>query len=427
MWINFQDTIEQRLGREILDQEQVKAKNFSIKAHALVRGVAGSGKSLILRNRVEKIIEAGMTNILVLSYNRFMNGWLKSKLEEKGIELEQCSTFHKWSYPFGYTFAHDEDDDNGKRLRENFVERMKNSSVKYDAILIDEAQDFYDEWYQAVLAVLNPETNSLFFVYDNTQSVYGQSHRRKDGWKWKKLGIDVQRRSQVFDLNYRNSPEILEVAWKFITPALGFANMKVEKRERDNQGNIIYTPKIGSIIEPLKKISRSSDIQPQLMQINSGDMPKQIAQQVKLALDSYPESSIGILTHPRDKSTRQRISQELWNLGVKHHAPMSSQERDKNVVDRPYVIVDSWNALKGVEFDAVIIAGIDKAQENLSNPEADFTEKAGIYTAMTRARDHLVILYNQKTSMVELIENALNSPDVLNFDQEIITSQFQVA
>ncbi|WP_373481189.1 ATP-binding domain-containing protein [Geminocystis sp.] len=88
--------------------------------------------------------------------------------------------------------------------------------------------------------------------------------------------------------------------------------------------------------------------------------------------------------------------------------------------------MDSWNALKGVEFDAVIIAGVDKA-ECFSNPEADFTEKAGIYTAMTRARDHLVILYNQKTSMVELIENALNSSDVLDFDKEIITSQFQVA
>jgi superfamily I DNA/RNA helicase len=79
MWINFQDTVEQRLGREILDPEQIKAKNFSLNDHALVRGVAGSGKSLILRNRVEKIIEAGMTNILVLSYNRFMNGWLRSK------------------------------------------------------------------------------------------------------------------------------------------------------------------------------------------------------------------------------------------------------------------------------------------------------------------------------------------------------------
>lgn len=427
MWINFQDTVEQRLGREILDPEQIKAKNFSLNGHALVRGVAGSGKSLILRNRVEKIIEAGMTNILVLSYNRFMNGWLKSKLEEKGIKLDQCKTFHSWAYRFGYRFEHDEDN----LLRQQFIQTVINYVRKYrrtyDAILIDEAQDFYDEWYQALLAILNPDTKSLFFVYDNTQSVYGQSHRRNPDWSWKKLGIYVQGRSQVIDLNYRNAPEILEIAWKFITPALESGKMKVEKRKRDSQGKIIYTPKIGSIVEPIKKTLRSSNFQPQLMQINSGDMPRQIAQQVKLALDSYPESSIGILTHPQNKYFRKNISQELWNLGVKHHAPMSSQERDKNVVARPSVIVDSWNALKGVEFDAVIIAGVDKAHENLSNPEADFTEKAGIYTAMTRARDHLVILYNQKTSMVELIENALNSSDVLDFDKEIITSQFQVA
>jgi len=191
MWINFQDTVEQRLGREILDTEQNKAKNFNIFGHSLVRGVAGSGKSLILRNRVEKIIEAGMTNILVLSYNRFMNGWLKSKLQEKNIYLRQCSTFHKWAWRFGYSF----DNDPVQELREIFVKQMENSPVKYDAILIDEAQDFYDEWYQAILNVLNKETNSLFFVYDNTQSVYGQSHRRKPNGNWKDLGINVQGRS----------------------------------------------------------------------------------------------------------------------------------------------------------------------------------------------------------------------------------------
>lgn len=427
MWINFQDTVAQRLEREILDSEQNKAKNFNINGHALVRGVAGSGKSLVLRNRVEKIIEAGMTNILVLSYNRFMNGWLKSKLAEKGIQLTQCSTFHKWSYPFGYTFAHDEYDDNGKRLRDNFVERMKKSKVQYDAILIDEAQDFYDEWYQAILAVLNPETNSLFFVYDNTQSVYGQSHRRKSGWSWLQLGIDVRGRSQVFDLNYRNSPEILETAWKFITPALDSANMKVEKRERNDQGKIINTPAIGSIIEPLKKQSRSSNVEPILTQIDSHNIPEEIARQVKYALDTNPHSSIGILAHPRDKNIRKQISQELKNLGVEHHAPMSSSERQKNVVDRPCAIIDSWNALKGVEFDAVIIAGVDKAQENFSNPETDFTEKAGIYTAMTRARDHLIMVYDRKNSMVELIENALNSSNVLDFEANVITEQWKAA
>jgi superfamily I DNA/RNA helicase len=236
MWINFQDTVAQRLEREILDTEQNKAKNVNIYAHALVRGIAGSGKSLVLRNRVEKIIEAGMTNILVLSYNRFMNGWLQSKLLEKGIQLEQCCTFHSWAYrQLKYNYKWDENEFTRAKVIElanNLAIELRKKDQLIDAILIDEAQDFYDEWYQALLAVLNPETNSLFFVYDNTQSVYGQSHRRKRDWSWLKLGIDVRGRSQVFDLNYRNSPEIMETAWQFILPSLKGNNMIIGDRKK---------------------------------------------------------------------------------------------------------------------------------------------------------------------------------------------------
>ncbi|MHC5779924.1 UvrD-helicase domain-containing protein, partial [Nostoc sp.] len=195
-WIDFQQTVNQRLLREDLDQEQNRAKNFSTRGHALVRGVAGSGKSLVLTNRVQQLIAEDFDNILILSYNRFMNVWLKSKLREKGtVKNIECLTFHKWSYRFGYSYELDKDDE----ARKSVIELAKKSGIEYQAILVDEAQDFYDEWFQAVLAVLNQDTNSLFFVYDNTQSVYGQSHRRRSDWSWKKLGIDIVGRAQIFD------------------------------------------------------------------------------------------------------------------------------------------------------------------------------------------------------------------------------------
>ncbi len=94
-WIDFQQTVNQRLNREQLDKEQSKAKNFKVKGHSLVRGVAGSGKSLVLRNRVEKIVEEGLSPILVLCYNRFMRGWLESALKKKGLQVDCCKTFHQ--------------------------------------------------------------------------------------------------------------------------------------------------------------------------------------------------------------------------------------------------------------------------------------------------------------------------------------------
>ncbi len=405
MWINFEQSLGQRLNTEQLNTEQKKAKNLRSKGAAIVRGVAGSGKSLVLRNRVEKLAQ-DYDDILVLSYNRFMNSWLKSQFKISNLSVE-CKTFHQWAYQkLKYRYDYDPDE---------VVRLARKCDRQYQAILIDEGQDFYDEWFQALVAVLEPKTESLFIVYDNTQSVYGQFHRRQSNWTWKNLNINIPGgRSQVFDLNYRNSPEILELAWHFIQPALSAAEMKVEKRERDETGKIIHTPSIGSIIEPRKKLSRSSGIKPLLLETYYEALPNKIAYEVQAALNSHAESSIGILVHPQAQDLKQEISNELTELKIKHHAPENSQARDSNVVHRPYVIVDSWNALKGVEFDAVIIAGVDSLVEYARDSEPSFEDYAGLYTAMTRARDHLVMLYETKDSVVDLLESCLNLPDRLD-------------
>ena len=402
-WINFEQSLNQRLNRENLDNQQTKAKNFSLTGHALVRGVAGSGKSLVLRNRVEKLIDDGYDNILILCYNRFMNGWLSSKLAEKDIKVT-CKTFNKWAYRIGYTYEWNDNPNLRKRIID-LVEQ--NAKHYYQAILIDEAQDFYDEWFQALLSAVKPDTNSIFFVYDNTQSVYGQPHRLNDNWSWRSLGFDVVGRSQIFELNYRNSPEILELAWQFIFPYLSSANMKVAKRSEAGG-------KIGHIVEPVKKASRSSSIKP--LTVKSDLSASSIAKQIQLALNSNADSSIGVLLHPQEsKEFKQEISDCLEDLDIENHAPLRSEHRDHNVVSRPFVIIDSWNALKGVEFDAVIIAGIDMVDE-LPDPDKDFQEKAGLYTAMTRARDHLIMLYEEETPVVQQIQKILESPDVLDWD-----------
>lgn len=410
-WINFEQSLNQRSNSQDLDERQNKAKNFSLKGHSLVRGVAGSGKSLVLLNRLEKLIDEGYKDILVLCYNRFMNQWIDSIIKQKGWSLKvESRTFHSWAYRIGYNYEWD----NNPEMRRQIIDLVqKNAKNRYQAILSDEAQDFYDEWFMAMLDAVNPDTNSIFFVYDNTQSVYeGQQHRRKEKWRWKDLGFKIPGGSaQIFDINYRNAPEIIELAWQFICPYLASANMKTSKRSGSN---------IGSIVEPLKKSSRSSSIKPML--VKSDMSPDNIAKQVKLALSSHPDSSIGVLLHPQDpRSFKSEISECLRKLGVPHHAPMRPQERAYNVVHRPFVIVDSWNALKGVEFDAVIIAGVDRV-EDLPDPDKNFQEKAGLYTAITRARDHVVMLYQYETQVVQQLQNILTAPDVLESDS-IVNAQ----
>ncbi len=404
-WIDFSQSARQREKITTFDKEQIKTKDLSIPGHALIRGVAGSGKSLILRDRIDQIIKQDLDNVLVLCYNRYMHYLLSEKTANKPVKRKTkivCKTFHSWAYrQFKYSFI----DDENPHGRISLVENAKNSGLKYQAIIVDEAQDFYDEWFQALIEVLDPQTNSLFFAYDNTQSVYGQTHQKKSSWTWKSVGIDIPGgRSQIFDINYRNSPEILELAWKFIKPSIEASGMGISKKDAK--------PTIDKIIEPKKTPTRSSGISPLLSQSMRSSMPAEIAKQVKMSRQDHQDIRIGILLHPNANLLQGEIAHHLRTIGINVIAPKTSQERENNILKLGSVVIDSWNALKGIEFDAVIIAGVDDVLSS-DNQDEDFKEKAGLYVAMTRAKDHLVMLYEEETDIVNQINQALNSENCL--------------
>ena len=87
---------------------------------------------------------------------------------------------------------------------------MSGSNVRYDAVLVDEGQDFSDEMYRVVTSVLNPGTNNLTIALDDHQNIY----RRKQVWK--ELGIQARGRTHRLTNVYRNTREIQEFAWKFV-------------------------------------------------------------------------------------------------------------------------------------------------------------------------------------------------------------------
>ena len=74
----------------------------------------------------------------------------------------------------------------------------------YDAILIDEGQDFSSEWLALVSKLLNPETQSLLLVEDRAQTIY----RRKRSYV-QDTGLSFQGRSKVLTINYRNTAQIV--------------------------------------------------------------------------------------------------------------------------------------------------------------------------------------------------------------------------
>jgi superfamily I DNA/RNA helicase len=83
-------------------------------------------------------------------------------------------------------------------------------TAQYQAILIDEGQDFADEWYQVLLRALDPTANSLFIALDSSQNIY----RRRVTWRT--LGIKIVGHTRVLRRNYRNTGPILSAAYRMI-------------------------------------------------------------------------------------------------------------------------------------------------------------------------------------------------------------------
>jgi superfamily I DNA and RNA helicase len=88
-WIVFQQTVHQRSIFLELDEAQKQAKNFDLRGHSLIRGVAGSEKFLVLQQRVGKLVGERFDRILVLSYNRYMQGWIESNLKSQVVARQE--------------------------------------------------------------------------------------------------------------------------------------------------------------------------------------------------------------------------------------------------------------------------------------------------------------------------------------------------
>ena len=78
---------------------------------------------------------------------------------------------------------------------------------QYDAILIDEAQDFDKSWFLPIVEVLNPATNSLLITCDGLQGIYARKR-----FYWSDVGIQAVGRVKRFEKSYRIPIEIGLVA-----------------------------------------------------------------------------------------------------------------------------------------------------------------------------------------------------------------------
>jgi hypothetical protein len=396
-----------------LDHRQECVAKAIGEGHRVIYGVAGSGKTLILLCRAKLLANQNPTQrILILCFNISLAFYLKSILHEdvhnSAFKTIDVFDFHSWAsflvkklparlpgLPVDYC---------EELIGEKLLARLRSLSthLKWDAVLVDEAQTFFPSWLKCCVAALkNPDIGNLMLVADGNQSLY-----KRCGFTWKSVGIKAVGRTiskkYYLDKNYRNTQEILEAAWSVVNHIY----------EPINSDNTDTTEVKFPIIEPRVATRKGSRPVLHIQQTKSQEVEAVIKQVQQLNQIGYSLSEVGVLYRIAGDKERQMLNYltaQLEHLGLTAYWVTQSRSSERSYsINKPGVrIMSTLNSL-GLEFKAVLILWVQDWEFTIpANSETDALTCRRLYVAMTRAQDVLHIFGSGNSFLIEQLKRSL--------------------
>jgi len=170
-----------------LTQQQYQTLDFlNNHQHALIEGSAGTGKTLLLMEKARRLAKKN-NKVLILTFNLKLAGVIKSSFSNnKAIEVNTIHTLsEQLSNMAGLTYQVPENpDDISDFFNDTSIELLSQAAEQlnesFDAILVDEAQDFEDHWWIAITELLvseNPNESWLYMFYDKNQNIFKRDYK----------------------------------------------------------------------------------------------------------------------------------------------------------------------------------------------------------------------------------------------------------
>ncbi|HJR37050.1 MAG TPA: NERD domain-containing protein [Nocardioidaceae bacterium] len=144
-----------------------------------VRGGAGSGKTWLAVEQARRLSREGQ-RVALTCYSRGLAAWLQRRVASfpRKEQPAYVGTFHNLGVEWGAPTGSDDDSNFWEvELPRLMVDlgAAQPAGKLYDAIVIDEAQDFADLWWPAALAALRDEdTGGLYVFSDEGQRVFSR-------------------------------------------------------------------------------------------------------------------------------------------------------------------------------------------------------------------------------------------------------------
>jgi Nuclease-related domain/UvrD-like helicase C-terminal domain/AAA domain len=299
-----------------------------------VVGGAGTGKTYLALAQTRRLTRAGQ-RVALTCYSRGLASYLKrvTAAWPRNVRPAYVGTFHGLGELWGAPSGSDDDSDFWeRRLPEQMVALAGElpPGMRFDSVVVDEAQDFADSWWPALLAsLLDPEEGGVYVFSDEGQRVFARQSRPP-----------VALVPILLDDNLRNTVRIAET----FAPLVG-----VRMRYR------------GDIGVPVRFVPCDPDA---ALDVADDEVER-------LLDEGWPLSAVALLTtgrrHPEQVARQEHGQDAYWDT----------------LYDDEQVFYGHVLGFKGIERPAVVLA--------VNGFGHDGRAREKLYVGLSRARDLLVV------------------------------------
>jgi superfamily I DNA and RNA helicase len=435
-----------RLARQEkrLSEEQQRLSRADFEGHPqLIRGVAGSGKTIVLANNAARFIkrrlarpddmfaieERRMPRIAIVCFNRALVDFIRRKVRQaferqtleklprdtvtirhlNGLFLFELNRARGGHLEYIST-KQVEDPTERARGYQAQLRRLAQQDpaghirILYDAIYVDEGQDFEPEEFRLLLDLVQPDERTgektLVIFYDNAQNLYG---RKLPNWATD-VGIDVARggRSRVMKECFRNTRSIIELAFNVLLGAKASGNVRVQTRGYAD----IETLKRDGLVEEFEdrwqvNFTERLGPPPQVKEFGSRSEERQwVAEEIVRLIEEEqvrPEDILVLCrTGDEARTLGHLVGQKTQSIkGLVF--PFEKEEKDSYIFRGQHLTVSTIHSGKGYDAWIVFLPSMDQYGNDVEG-------RALFYVGATRAK--LLLYISGVTRSGTLLEEA---------------------
>lgn len=307
---------------------------------ALIRGCAGSGKTLLALEKARRLAADGQS-VLVVCFNKRLALWIQERFSDvKGIHTFHFHGFcahmcREANLPLPYPDPIGDQSPYYKHtLPDSLMDALAQSDLRFDALIIDEGQDFNSAWWLPMQECLKNSNDGTFYIFfDDNQAIYNQD-------------LEFPFREPIFSLleNCRNTKAIHRQVTRFYR---GDGHPEAIGPEGEQPEFIVAMDELRAVHDTVKRLVHTQHIRP---------------------------NDIAILTPLSSQRSFLREGDMIGNIRLSW----------EQTGDDGQVFCCTIHSFKGLECSVIILCELSGLHPR--------TQHEMLYVGMSRARHYLVVI-----------------------------------